>query len=834
LLYTEYNVYRVLDTSAIKVVILFVALIIEYKLLKVVSSQYRKWWDGLNPPRRRQLVLPAVFLAVASIYGLMQFKISLMVFLPVLGSLAIFSYISRKLNAHPVQRIILLLLFGAALNSTFLFWMHEKTNEGKHLQYARQLAERADTVAEFQIRLLVDQDRPAVDRLVAREFWEAQWANNAYLSSNYNFDYLPQYGDSTVQFGQPLLNGDEHMIPAYSVYFPEGYAISFTLKTNKRRSVYTANLPYKNMKDLEDYNYAVVKDGAILLSNTHDFDLHFLEARLPAIGSISELHSKGYDAKVYAHSANTFVIIGEPLSGIQTWISNFALFFAMFIAAFAFKEAVKLVVFQRSSAAFWKTLPLQNRIQGVLLTLTCLLFLIIALTTLVFLHQNNQKSAYERQLYIAETLRKEILEESEQFGWGLQDFSVLVLADLADRKLGDIDIYDASGELLTSSFASAVNSTAPKTLKPEWLQTISGNPRAILVNPGQQGTESFLRTCFGIFHEGQLEGVVVFNSYVSEIGSAQDIPVVMSKLLNVYVFLLLVSWGGGLMVVNLLTEPLILLADRLSSFKLGKQNQKLNWEGDDAIGRLIQEYNEMIDKVDGMTEELVQAEREGAWKVMAQQIAHEINNSLTPLRLQIQFLTRIFKSDQPPDMESAGRIVSGLIGQIDMLSGVATQFNLFANLESPDARPIELRSFLEQFLSEDLKRQDVHFEFQMKYSGKAESYISMDPQHLTEVLKNILSQARTAVEDIESGRIIVSLDLDGEQAVIRTTNNGKGISPELAENIFDPRFSTTSSEGGLGLPICKRIVEFYGGSLKLVSGQSEGTCFEIRFPLSVA
>ena len=183
------------------------------------------------------------------------------------------------------------------------------------------------------------------------------------------------------------------------------------------------------------------------------------------------------------------------------------------------------------------------------------------------------------------------MEDLKLFDYNLTVLPVSILAKLADRVQGEIDVYNSNGELVVSSIATAENSPALKVLKKDIQRRINKNPSTIIVTPFKKEEENCLRSVLSVMKNKELKGFLTINTFELEIGTAQDIPIIMSKLLNVYVFLLLIAWGVGLLVITFLIQPLRLLAERLSSFKPGRSNEKLDWPGDDAIGKLIGEYN---------------------------------------------------------------------------------------------------------------------------------------------------------------------------------------------------------------------------------------------------
>ena len=828
---SDYNVYRVLDLSFSSFFFLVLILIVQYVLLKWVYRLVNEVGKTVQSYKIFALLLLFFTGMGLGIAQLIPINLPFWIYPIVLVALCGYTFFIKWLNAETFQKAIYLLLFGAMLNSSLIFWMHEEANEGRHLEYAKQLAERKDLIAENQLNQLVALNNVDTTKIKDRHYWEKVWLNDPYLSSNYQLDLHQSRNDSSAVFYQPILRFEEEYIPIYWIYFPEDYALSFTLNVDFRRSVYTANKPYKNLENLDNYQFAVVNHSDIVLSNTHAFDLNILDAPLPPIGTGKKIKWQEHDLVVYHHAADVYVFIGEPLSEIAVWISNFAFIFSVFIGIAVFMEVGNLLFFQKNLFSFWQKLPIQFQIQTVLLSLTLLMFFIIAATTFYFLHENNLDVSYERQLYISETLRKEIIEEVEQNAWGLADFKVRLLAELADRQQCDIDFYDTKGQLIVTSHASAKNSLAPDSIKLAIQTQIRKNVATILVHGLKKGKESIFRTYFGVSIGKELQGFVAINSFESATGTAQDIPIIMSKLLDVYVFLLLLTISAGFLLILLLTNPLKLLSKHLSNFKLGHQNEKLNWGGDGVIGQLIQEYNKMVETVEQTTKELMLSEREGAWQIMAQQIAHEINNPLTPIRLNIQFLNRILETEQPIEVERVKRITDSLVERVDYLSKVANQFQLFAKLDTPESQPLALKEFLSQFSDtfQTDKKQGYQFLWANELEATSNPIIQIDPHHLEQVLQNIIQNAEKAIEEKANGFISLRLTMEEGKAIIEIEDNGTGIDSNLMDIIFEPKFSTNSSQTGLGLPICRRIVEFYSGHLSFTTEKEKGTCFKIAF-----
>jgi len=280
----------------------------------------------------------------------------------------------------------------------------------------------------------------------------------------------------------------------------------------------------------------------------------------------------------------------------------------------------------------------------------------------------------------------------------------------------------------------------------------------------------------------------------------------------------------------MLIQPIQRLANRLSNFKLEKQNEKLGWKGNDAIGQLIEEYNQMVDKVEITTKELIQREREGAWQIMAKQIAHEINNKLTPLQLNTQFLSRLVGNLDPSESASIQRITKQLEQKIIDLSKVAKQFNLFAKLDTPQVESIVISDYLPQFLNNYQQKEGIQYNLNMEAAKENTSTIQIDPKHLEEVLEHLITKAEATIDGEPNGTILFHLATNQQDVTLSIIDNGPKIDFSQDTQIFDPTFSTTTSQTGLGLPICKRIIEFYAGTLIYQSKVETGNQFIITLP----
>lgn len=302
----------------------------------------------------------------------------------------------------------------------------------------------------------------------------------------------------------------------------------------------------------------------------------------------------------------------------------------------------------------------------------------------------------------------------------------------------------------------------------------------------------------------------------------------LGSIFNVYVFLFLMASVISIFLAQSITRPLSMLNQNLSQVKLGKQNKQLTWERDDEIGILIGNYNKMVTKLEESAEILAKNERDSAWREMAKQVAHEIKNPLTPMKLSIQYLEKAIKQ-YPNDADKIAKKISRtMLEQIDNLTGIAEAFGNFAELPKSTNIKVELNNIVEVVHNLFRKREDMDIKLSVPIDP---IYVHADKSQLVRILNNLVKNATEAIPSDKRGLIQLELYTKNDKAIIKVTDNGDGIPDDMKSKIFQPKFTTKDSGSGLGLAISANMIESMNGKIYFESEVNKSTSFFIELDI---
>ena len=522
--------------------------------------------------------------------------------------------------------------------------------------------------------------------------------------------------------------------------------------------------------------------------------------------------------EVYAVAAQTFSF-HELLESDKKQYASSRLYFWTCIALFALLVAVGIYVLIRNRGV--RNMRLSTRIMYIILTCVLAVFIYIFFMSIRYVHTNyeqrQRRGLKTRSEYVQSYLRSlyywdVALTSAQAPGLGID------LHDLGYDMNQDIHVYSLSGELLASSSPALFNSgilsrrMAPKALFSEdhsviCYEQLAAHPYLVSYVP---------------FHNGSFVtiGYIAVPYFLSEQTRNQEVDKLLGRLLPPYLIVLLLALIFSFSAAKNMTAPISMLTEKMRHFAIGGKDNHIDYPYHDELGALVERYNMLVDRVEESAEQLAKAEREGAWQTMARQIAHEINNPLTPMKLSVQKLQRLRGTEQFDAYFD--KATAMLISEIDNLAHIAQSFSTFA--KQPEVITTEVD--VAQKLSHVITLQRANDEqIPIRYVGPDSGVMVLaDREQISQVFVNII---RNAIQASPTDIIVVlNATYSDREVQISISDDGTGIPADVQEKIFRPNFTTKSNGNGLGLAISKRIVEGTGGKISFETSD-KGTTFFI-------
>ncbi|MFN8237585.1 MAG: HAMP domain-containing sensor histidine kinase [Chitinophagales bacterium] len=515
---------------------------------------------------------------------------------------------------------------------------------------------------------------------------------------------------------------------------------------------------------------------------------------------------------------------------VFSYILIFFLFFFILMDYFGFSERFWG---NDSLQNFLKGNTLQKQIQNSMITLVLFSLLVIGIVTMVYFQYQYNLYHNNRLLKKVNTVMKNVtqyyLEEYPLYGSNTFDKVIQQKTKtLSTIHSLDINVYSPKGELLQSSQPEIFkrNLISEKMDAGAYYNLIIKG-KSKFVQDETVGNLTYLSAYQPFRSNGKVLGYFNFPYYGKQKSFQEDLSYFLVALVNVYVIFLIAAAFFAVVLSRSITNSLTLISESIKGLQFGKTNTPIAWKNEDEIGLLVKQYNLMLAELEKSADLLAKSEREGAWREMAKQVAHEIKNPLTPMKLSIQHLQRALRDDSPDIKEMTEKISQRLIEQIDNLSNIATAFSDFAKMpqgsfEKIDSVPL-LMSTIELFRELD--------NIEISVSSIPEhAYVFGDREQLMRVFTNVIKNATQAIPESKEGRIEIEVKEIEDSFIFTVKDNGVGISEEKRTHIFEPNFTTKSSGTGLGLAISKNIVERMNGKIWFDSIINDHTVFYIQLP----
>ena len=585
---------------------------------------------------------------------------------------------------------------------------------------------------------------------------------------------------------------------------------------------------FNTMVDYAGYSWALFLDGS-LVRNVGDYFYSSKLARYE-INTAEDLFfdHNGFHHFMFHSAEGNVLVVSKPQHRVIDIIAPFSYLFLCFSVVFALLYCVYF--FTRRNNIL--QLTTRNRLQ---VFVTGFLFLSLAVVgyssvryLLIFNSDKNREALQEKAHSVLTELEHKLGDE-ETFDESLFEYLNALFAKWSNVFFSDINLYSPDGRLLVSSrHAIFDENLTSRRMDAAAYRALALERKTQFIGEERIGSYTYL-SAWVQFRNADNELIAYLNLpfFARQSELSMQISAFLTTFINIYVLLIVIALLLGLLLSNIISKPLDRIRGKMAALSLGSDNEKLEWSRDDEIGALVKEYNAKVDELARNAAKLAQTEREGAWREMARQVAHEIKNPLTPMKLLVQHLERAWE-DKAPDWDvRLKRFTITMTEQIDAMAEIATAFSDFAKMPRAQSEIISLNELIlaTKELYKDTPELDIHTEL-----TPYDTSVFADQRQMLRVFNNLMKNAVQALEDTPDAKISVETWIEDDSVVIMFADNGPGIPEGQADRIFAPNFTTKSGGMGLGLAMAKNIVQNSGGSIWLDASHVKGTVFYIRMP----
>lgn len=523
------------------------------------------------------------------------------------------------------------------------------------------------------------------------------------------------------------------------------------------------------------------------------------------------------------------VVLSRPNVSVFTYIVS-----GTFIAILAYLVLSLLVLRRRKDTVLYGKSYFRSRISGILLTSLVLTLVVMASVSVFFVYNRNDSNMHSVMSDKINSITM-MVEAGSHGVFNGGDVRRRELRDLIERIGGDtcsdITIYTASGRLLLSTTPMVFNrQLLGQRINGDAYRQIVYEHRRYCLQRERVGNVSFYSMYAPIRDDGgDLVGIICSPYNDDNYDFEEDAITHSMTILSLFLVFLLASMLIVSRVVDKMFRPLSEMSSKMNAAGLGDLDY-IEYDRDDEISLIVQAYNRMVGELKESSKKLAQAERDKAWNEMARQVAHEIKNPLTPMKLQIQRLIRLRQKEDPSWLDKFDEASKVLLDHIEILTETANEFSAFAKPYAEEVTTIRLDLALQEEITMFNNKDNVRFDF---LGLEGVSIVGPKPQ-LTRVFVNLINNAVQAIGDRPDGHIVISLrNSSGSDAFYDVVfeDNGPGVSEENVAKLFTPNFTTKNGGSGLGLALSRSVLERCGASIRYNRSFSlGGACFTISYP----
>ncbi len=822
-----------------------------------------------------------ISLALLMIITFLGYGFKPLLYLLAISAIFVFELDRRKKTATEGFSALVISLFIFSVISTFaLYRLNQEKDLERRKTLALQLSSEQDPVAEFlfmeieealfndnQLQNMVRSDpynETAIHNYLQHHYFYDFWAKyemqitvcmpdeillikpaNIEIPCALFFDnYIEMYGKYTISehfifldnntgrnsyisriaIERPGENTDQ---PMYHVY------LEFDSKFIARDMGFPELLIDEAIdinRELINYSHATYKNG-ILVNEFGPFVYNMdVSVYKPGDEEFTVFAHGGFSHLLYRKDDDTLILISRPK---QIFLEAVAPFSYLFVTFFVIVAVFWLLVNRTKPKQLLK-MNFRRRVQysmiGILLISAITIGGVSALFIINLYENKNLTFLNEKTHSVLREIEQSLADEY-YIDYGMRYFLHDLLLQYSNVFFTDINLYSPEGFLIASSrpkvfeeglVGHKMNAVAFHSLKNERKSQYIHNERI--------GKLEYLSAYTPLYNRYQEKLAYLNLPYFAKQSELRnELSFFLVAFINIYLLLVVLAVVLALFVSNYVTRPLQLIKAKLAHIEFGRSNEKISWARDDEIGSLISEYNRMVDELAVSADLLARSERETAWREMARQVAHEIKNPLTPMKLNVQYLEKAWKEKLPDWEQRLERFTKTMVEQIDNMSVIAREFSDFAQMPAGKNDRIELGQFVVEVT--DLYNVYENLEIRLNLPvDEGPMYVHADRKQLLRVFNNLIKNAIQAYDKNETAILDVSCEAEGNHYKITITDYGCGIPENQKESIFSPYFTTKAKGMGLGLSMVKNIIESMKGNIVFSSTEGEGSSFVFWIP----
>lgn len=792
-----------------------------------------------------------------------------------------------KIRINIAGILFWIFIFSASI-SIILLTENKKVEWGKRKAYAEKLVDQTDPSSERLLSIALQYlDKSFLTDNFSRFYDEDEGKKfrDSIITENYR-GYLNKYDTKLYVYdssGKGINNDDQTSYEALKtilgqskqtnirgIYYYETSFDQFTYITERevfddegrlRGSLFIISNPkkyssealfpelFKQLKQGEAenspiYSYAIYnKKRLVSPSNKYPFPTTITDQELPKQEYERRVNGD-YDELWYHASNDKVVVMVRKSDAAIEAITLFSYIFCSFLFLVALVQLISVLLKSiYYHEGFKKIFQLNIRMQvhGTIIFISVFSFLVIGIVTLSFFKSryntnNADKLSRTMRIMVNEIQKKQsdhsTFDDMVMIYDSVSNYDLQKLVDeVSDIHDMDVNVYDIDGNLKVSSEANVYRKGVLSTkMNPVAYYYLSRLRQVQRVQKEKIADLSYISIYAPVRDDdGNVYGYLNIPYFASQRELNQEVSNFLVAIINLNAFIFLIAGVIALFITNRITRSFSLISEKMREVNLGSKNEEIAWNRDDEIGELVKEYNKMVDKLGESAAALAKSEREGAWREMARQVAHEIKNPLTPMKLSIQYLQKAIDNNQPNVKELSSNVARTLVEQIDHLSKIAADFSQFANIGNAHVELFDLHDVISSL--KDLYRINPNVSISWE-PVQNQVLLMADKTQMNRLFTNLFANALEACNGTGKCSIEVKEEQNDGLIQVNVKDNGEGIPEEMQSKIFTPNFTTKSSGTGLGLAMCKGIVEQAKGKIWFETEQGKGTTFHVQLPVA--